>query len=95
MRQTFASPSVLSGSFNVDPPAVHSRYDRLGHRSVGTVGAGGGAANEERREPRMDLPRVDVEGLDAVYAGLVGLGSTVWNEVLSSIDEVRHRSMLM
>lgn len=92
VRQTFASPSILSGSFNIDPPAVHSRDDHLGGGDVdrGVAGAGAGA-DKEAGGPGMTIPRVDAEGLDAVYAGLVGLGSRVWNELLSSIDEVGHR----
>ncbi|CAM9423866.1 unnamed protein product [Scytosiphon promiscuus] len=46
VRQTFASPSVLSGCFNVDAPL-------------------------------LVVPRVDAEGLDAVFKGLVGLGPKV------------------
>lgn len=83
MRQTFGSPSVLSGCFNVNPLAVRSRDDHHhpGGVGVGKDGGGGGL--------RASIPRVDTEGLDAVYAGLVGLGPRVASELWSSIEEVR------
>lgn len=75
VRQTFGSPSVLSGCFNVNPLAVRSTRD-------GKAGAGGGVLG-------LAIPRVDTEGLDAVFAGLLGLGARVVKELWSSVEEVR------
>lgn len=76
VRQTFASPSVLSACFNVDEPAA-ARHGDLGGTQTGE-GRGQGTA----------LPRVDAAGLEAVYAGLAGLGPRVVDTLWSSIEEV-------
>lgn len=88
VRQTFGSPSVLTGCFNVNPLAVRSSIDgahrRPSYGAVGKTGAGGGGLGLG-----LAIPRVDTEGLDAVYGGLVGLGPRVVSELWSSIEEVR------
>lgn len=76
VRQTFSSPSVLSACFNVEAPAAARRIDL------------GGRKAREGRGQGMALPRVDTAGLEAVYAGLAGLGPRVVDTLWSSIEEV-------
>ncbi|CAN0107444.1 unnamed protein product, partial [Ectocarpus sp. 8 AP-2014] len=75
VRQTFASPSVLSACFNIEAPA-EARHGNLGRTQTGE-GRGQGTA----------FPRVDAAGLEAVYAGLAGLGPRVVETLWSSIEE--------
>ncbi|CAB1107056.1 unnamed protein product [Ectocarpus sp. CCAP 1310/34] len=75
VRQTFASPSVLSACFNIEAPA-EARHGNLGRTQTGE-GRGQGTA----------FPRVDAAGLEAVYAGLAGLGPRVVDTLWSSIEE--------
>ncbi|CAN0304871.1 unnamed protein product [Ectocarpus sp. 12 AP-2014] len=79
VRQTFASPSVLSACFNIEAPA-EARNGNLGRTQTG----------EGRRQGTV-FPRVDAAGLEAVYAGLAGLGPRVVETLWSSIEEVRSR----
>ncbi|CAM9846562.1 unnamed protein product [Ectocarpus sp. 13 AM-2016] len=79
VRQTFASPSVLSACFNIEAPA-EARNGNLGRTQT-----------EEGRGQGTVFPRVDAAGLEAVYAGLAGLGPRVVETLWSSIEEVRSR----
>lgn len=72
---------MLSGSFNVNPPVTGSVGVGGAVPAAAVVAAGLGGAVPP-------LPRVDTEGLEAVYVALVDLGPKVVQALSSSIEEV-------
>lgn len=81
VRQTFGSPSVLSGCFNLDRPSNEGE----GRNGYGGRGGGGSSVVADP----ASIQRVDTEGLESVYTALMNLGPRVVRELWSSIEEVR------
>lgn len=84
------SPSLLSGSFNLDPMVTgYTSRDKCGHHrpAASPGGSGGGGIR--------GLSRVDSEGLEAVYLKLADMGPKIVTMLWSAIEEVSNGVLLL
>lgn len=84
------SPSALSGSFNLDRTVTGCLSARDLEERVAYTAPGDAAPGWWEKNNIWGMTRVDSQGLEAMYAQLVGMGPDKVTTLWSAIEEVKN-----